>query len=159
MVATMKRYCLIPILAVLVCAAGPAQVTYTLGGIVSGPYRVAADLATGVVTEAQPPQGRYRDGARLNALTMPVTAHRSLTPAALDAVRGLASQVFADGAFACPDPAKGMMMSADAIGRFDVVQDGVTHASSAATACLTPIGDALLRALTCGIDPQRPGCP
>ncbi len=151
----MGQYRWSPLLAFLVCAAGPAQVTYTLGGLVSGPYRVGADLVTGAVSEAQPPRGQYGDGARLDALTMPVTARRSLSPATLRTIRDLASQVFANGAFACKD----MRMSADAIGRFDIVQDGVTHTSSAPTACLTPPGDSLLQALTCGVDPHRAGCP
>ncbi len=119
----------------------------------SGPYRVAADLTTGVATEAKPAQ--FGDGARMNALTMPVTASRTLAPQELQEIRRLSSQAFTQGAFACRD----MTMSMDALGRFDIVQEGVTHTSSAPTLCMTSQADALLRALTCGVDPTGAAAP
>ena len=88
-------------LPVLLCGAAPAPtpatVTYVLGGVVSGPYRLAADLRAGTAEEALPPRGKFGDGARLDPWTMPATSHRRLSARDRAAIGTLASAILADG--------------------------------------------------------------
>ena len=44
-------------------AAQPEHITYVLGGVMSGPFRIEGDLATGEFTQANPPPGQIGDGS------------------------------------------------------------------------------------------------
>ena len=76
----------------------PSTVTYLLGGVMSGPYRLTVDLETDHLSEAKPPPGVHGDGARVSAADLPETARRALTPAERDTLRALAVPVWRDGA-------------------------------------------------------------
>lgn len=132
----------------------PTEVTYALGGVVSGLYRVTADLLAGTVSEARPPRGAHGDGARLDAMTMPETARRPLSPAAREEIARLAAAVLRDGPAVrrlCPP-------TADAIARYRITAPGAVRDATVSTPCFTPEAGALLRALTCAADPAREGC-
>jgi hypothetical protein len=74
------------------CADPPVatRVTYVLGGMMSGPLRLTADLDAKIVRQADHPPGQSGDGARLNAWTMPVTSTRGLTPEFITKISTLA---------------------------------------------------------------------
>ena len=78
-------------------AASPAAVTYLLGGVVSGPYRLSADLVAGTVEEARPPPGRFGDGARIDPWTMPATFRHALTGRDRRVIRELAASLLSNG--------------------------------------------------------------
>ncbi len=40
-------------------AAQPDHATYVLGGVMSGPFRLEANLVTGEFSEAKPPPGKF----------------------------------------------------------------------------------------------------
>jgi hypothetical protein len=143
--------------AVCSCSPLPTSVTYTLGGVVSGPYRVSADLGSGVAAEAKPPPGRHGDGAELNALTMPITVSRSLAAQDVRNIQRLAGAVSGNGP-ASPPKECPPTMTADAIGRFDIVQGGATHTFLFPTPCMTPAAGDLLSSLVCGADPDGRNC-
>src|SRR5262245_53976351 len=98
---------LVPALAALALAActppagaappGPDKVTYLLGGITSGPYRVEADLRTGEAAEATMPRGVTGADYNADPAKIPVTARRTLPAAELTAIRALAAQIWRDG--------------------------------------------------------------
>ncbi len=95
------------VLALLAACASPAAaaerevVAYLLGRVVSGPYRVSADLGAGTVEEARSP-GAHGDGAGLDALTMPATRSRPLPAGSAERIRALAGAVLRDGCRATP---------------------------------------------------------
>ena len=148
------RLALAMLLAAGSAAAEPTRVTWVLGGLMSGPYRLSADLAAGVLEEARPPAGVSGDGAGLNAWSLPVTGRHPLLPAQRQEIAALAARLYQPGAFRCPGlPSPGMI---DALGALEIEQDGQARRSDGPVPCLTPDGDALVRALTCAL-PSR--CP
>jgi len=134
------------------------NVTYALGGIMSGPYRVSADLESGIATEARPPPGVHGDGARVSAFDMPATTSRSLSSEEVLAIRKFASAVWKKGPVSTSKCPPGVMPPPDALGRFDIVDAGVTRSFVLPTPCMSPEADNLLRTLTCGANPKNYGC-
>jgi len=146
------------VLALLVACASPAAaaerevVAYLLGGVVSGPYRVSANLGAGTVEEARPP-GAHGDGAGLDALTMLATRSGTLPAAAAGRIRALAGAVLRDGA-----ERRGCQPSVDALVRFHIVRGDVVRDLDASSPCLTEGAERLRAALMCGMEPGG-GCP
>ncbi len=144
----------------------PTRVTYGLGGIVSGPYRVSADLVTGTVSEASTPPGAIGDGAGLRTDDLPVTKTRQLPPNEWHRLRRLAAIVWRRGPVRTQPSVvvKGRIAppivcnTPDALGRFDIVKDGVTRTFDFSTPCMSADGDRLLKALTCGANPDQAYC-
>src|SRR3712207_6521118 len=83
---------------------------------------------------------------------MPVTNSRSLTPQPVREIRRLARVVLDNG----PSSSKGCpwAMTADALGRFDIVQGGVTGPFFFPTPCKTPAANDMSRSLGGGADPD-----
>ena len=131
----------------------PSTVTYLLGGVVSGPYRVTVDLEAGRLSEAKPAAGVHGDGARVSAADLPETAGRALTRAERDALRVLAAPVWRDGAArrAC------LEFSLDALIQLTITAGGVERSSDAPSQCLTSDAVALQRAMLCAANPGA-GC-
>lgn len=143
--------------AFLPLAAGgeePVRITWVIGGAVSGPQRLSADLATGRLEHARASAGARGDGAGLDAWTMPATASHTLSPAQRREIARLAARLAREGAFYCPNPA--MLRIVDALGGLEIEQDGRRQRQHGPTACLTPDGAALVQALTCA---AGQGCP
>ncbi|MBI0537697.1 hypothetical protein D9599_19230 [Roseomonas sp. KE2513] len=131
----------------------PSTVSYLLGGVVSGPYRLTVDLETGRLSEAKPPPGVHGDGARVSAADLSETARRALTPAERNTFRVLAAPVWRDGA-----ARRGCLeFSMDALVQLAITAGGVERRSDAPAQCLTPDAVALRRALLCAADPVT-GC-
>ena len=157
--ATMRVLILPLLLASSLAAAAsadptlPGTVTYLLGGVVSGPYRLTVDLETGRLSEAKPAPGIHGDGARVSAADLPETAGRALTPAERDRLRVLAAPVWRDGAArrAC------LEFSMDALVRLTITAGGVERSSDAPLQCLTSDAAALQRAMLCAANPGA-GC-
>jgi len=131
----------------------PSRVTYLLGGVVSGSYRLVVDLKNDRLSEAKPPPGVNGDGARVSAVDIPETARRALTPVEHDRFRALAAAVWRDGA-ARRDC---LEFNMDAMVRLTITAGGVERRSDAPAQCLTPDADALLGALLCAANPTT-GC-
>lgn len=148
-----------PLLVLLgACANRPApeQVTYVLGGMMSGPYRLTADFATGTVEEATPPPGKHGDGARLDAWTLPVTSTQKLSPHRIAEIRRLSNQVLEHGIFSekgCP-----ASLTVDALVSFRIVTAHGTRNFSTASPCMNEESSALQHSLYCGIYPQDHTC-
>lgn len=136
-------------------APSPSAVTYLLGGIVSGPYRLTVDLEAGRLSEAVPPPGVRGDGARVSAADLSETTSRALTSAARDTLRVLAAPVWRDGAArrGC------LQFSMDALVRLIITADGIERRSDAPAQCLTPDAVALRRALLCAAGSDGTDCP
>ena len=132
----------------------PTGATYSLGGLLSGPYRVSADLVAGVAAEAAPPPGARGDGAGLKTSELPATKTRRLTPQELHTLRDLAAAVWERGATASPTCAG----SVDALGRLDVVRADATRSFSFSVPCMNADAERLVRGLRCAADPGRDGC-
>lgn len=132
----------------------PASATYSLGGLLSGPYRVSADLVDGVAAEAKPPPGVSGDAAGVRISDLPVTKTRRLTPQELRALRGLAEAVWERGAMS---PPRSCAPCTDAIGRIDIVRAGVTRSFDVPLACMNVEAERLVRGLGCAADPERAG--
>lgn len=146
-----------------------SSIVYSLGGLMSGPYRVSADLAAATASEAKTPPGVFGDGARVSTASLPVTSTRPLAPGAVRKLDALASAVWKDG----PDKPivesrhyigrravisfTPCQPSLDAQGRFDIVRHGVTHTFNFSTVCMNKTADELLTALTCDANPDN--CP
>lgn len=124
-------------------APPPSRVTYLMGGIAGGPYRLEADLRTGEVSEAKTPPGG-----------LAVTARRTLPPSDLEALRGLVAHVWEYGveaAGACPP-------AADAIGAFTFEQNGMSRTYSVSGPCMSNEASELRVRMACGANPADPGC-
>lgn len=135
-------------------AAEIEKVTYLLGGPMSGPYRVSADLRAGVVSEAKPPQGKRGDGAGLDAMTMPITRTRPLPPATAARLQTLAAAVWQNGG-----TVPRCLPSVDALVRFHMVQAGVSHDFDVSTICMNADAKVPQRALLCAMDSAGQDCP
>lgn len=130
------------------------EVTYLFGGLMSGPYRVSADLRAGVVSEAKPPEGKRGDGAGLNAGTMPATRTRPLPPTDAAHLQALAASVWRNGAVI-----PRCLPSVDALVRFHMVQAGASRDFDVSTICMNADAKALQRALLCAVAVEATGCP
>jgi hypothetical protein len=146
------------VLALLAACASPAAaaerevVAYLLGGLVSGPYRVSADLGAGTVEESRPP-GAHGDGAGLDALTMPATRGGTLPAGSAERIRALAGAVLRDGA-----ERRGCLPTIDALVRFHIVRGDVVRDLDASSPCMAEGADRLRAALMCGMEPGTSGC-
>lgn len=146
------------VLALLAACASPAAaaerevVAYLLGGVVSGPYQVSADLGAGTVEEARPP-GAHGDGAGLNALMMPATRSRPLPAGVAGRIRALARTVWREGA-----GRQGCLPTMDALVRFHIVLGDAARDLDASSPCLTEDAERLRAALMCGMEPGASGC-
>ena len=156
----------------------PTSVTYSLGGVMSGPYRLSADLASGVLSEATHPRGKIGDGAGLSTDELQVTGTRTLTPEELKPLRQAAGAVWTNGAdiFAAMRKARADMpaeqrrtqdqkfqaaarcMTMDAMGRFDIVKNGVTKNYLFSIPCMNDDAKRLFALLSCGIRPDQMSC-
>jgi hypothetical protein len=126
--------------------------------MMSGPYRLTADLVRGVVDEAQHAPGTNGDGARPDALTMPVTSTRSLDAKSAEQIRRLGRDVFEHGVFsskACPAMS---IPTADSFHIFYITEGGVTRSFSAPAACDTVDALELQHTLYCSANPTGYGC-
>lgn len=165
----------------------PSSVTWHLGGFMSGPYRLSVDLENGIVTEAKTPPGKFGDGAGLRTSELAVTLTRQLTQQELYALRQAAEIVWQKGAVwtfddvpvpdapPSPDPKKydpdvwSRWMTAkmraldscntsDALGRFEMVKNGVTKDYEFSTPCMNDNGDWLFHLMGCAAHPEREDC-
>jgi hypothetical protein len=136
----------------------PTRVTYVLTGMMSGPYRITADLERGIVEEAESPVRPGRDQPRANPLTLPVTKSRALDAQAVDAIRRAESDVFAKGANSESKCPRGYIPTVDAFLTFYITKAGVTSSRSTPGACETEEASALQRILFCSADPSGHGC-
>lgn len=166
---------------VVVCAvlgaASPASaaphvtsIMYALGGVMSGPYRVSADLAGATASEAKTPPNAHGDGAGISTASLPVTGTQSLSPAAVRKLDALASAVWRDGPERKPVTTRHVdkhgrvslgidfcQPSLDALGRFEIVRSGMKRTFDFSTVCMTKTADRLLATLTCAANPDN--CP
>jgi hypothetical protein len=140
-------------------AAQPDHVTYVLGGIMSGPFRLDGDLVTGQFSQADAPPGKLGDGAGLDARTMPVTRHWTVSPDKLDALRRLAERVWrhgmtkeaararrgADGLWVVPPIV--CQPTLDALGELTLEQGERKRDFDFSMTCLSKDGDRFLKAL------------
>ena len=134
------------------------QVTYLLGGTMSGPLRVSADLTKGVVEEARPPQGVVGDGHGYLPQTMSVTQTATLTPKQLSSIRQLAGQVAKVKPYStpkCPGIPPGFP---DAWTSLEVVAGGQSYDGGSVGRCATDEVNALTHVMLCASDPTRYGC-
>jgi hypothetical protein len=133
----------------------PSTVTYLLGGVLSGPYRLTVDLDAGHLSEAKAPPGIRGDGARVSAASLPETASRALTHAERDTFRALAAPVWRDGA-----ARRGCLeFSMDALVLLAITAGGIERRTNAPAQCLTPDARALQQALLCTATPGGAECP
>lgn len=142
-------------------AAEPDHVTYALGGVMSGPFRLEADLVTGAFSEARPPAGQRGDGAGLNAHTIPVTKRWTVPPQKLAVLRRLAEKVWRHGmdswfttvvhrrANKAPkiEVINTCQPSLDALGALTLERSGRKRSFDFSMPCLSKDGDAFLHAL------------
>lgn len=141
-------------------AAEPAHVTYVLGGVMSGPYRLEGDLVTGDFSEARAPAGKFGDGTGLDARTMPVTRRWTVPPEKLAVLRPLAARVWRPGmaklvTFITHRRADGIpeirpvvcTPSIDALGGLILERGGRQRSFDFSLSCLSKDGDAFLNAL------------
>ncbi|MFT8243369.1 hypothetical protein [Roseomonas sp. BN140053] len=131
----------------------PTRVTYLLGGLLSGPYRLSADLEARTLVEAATPRGARGDAARLRAADLPDTARHPLAPPEAERIGRLAAAVLDRGAArpGCPPMADALMSLIITAGaaerRFDLP-----------VPCLTPEARQLVDRLLCTAHPGSTGC-
>ena len=125
------------------------DVRYTVGGVMSGPYRASVDLRLATASEALGVHGDQR-----SVFDIPATSSRALSAQELQNVRRLASIVWKNGAVS----SKTCRMTIDAVGRFDITDAGITRTFIFPTPCMSAEADGLLKALTCGANPKNYGC-
>jgi len=137
-------------------AAGPApaRVTYLLSGVVSGPYRLDADLRTGEVDEARPTALTTGAAYAADPAGIPITSRATLPASDLEALRGLASHVWEYGA----DKADACETTADAVAVFKLEQDGAARSYTVASSCMSDEASELQVRIACGANPRNPGC-
>ena len=135
-------------LAVVSCRAEGAEitrVTYLLGGTMSGPYRLTADLKAGTITEGNTPAGMHPDQAP--ATTLPTTTERPLSSSDKTRIQDLAALVFTHGARKGWD----CEMSPDALVRLEIAAGEQVKTFDLAAQCLTDDAGALQRAMYCAV--------
>lgn len=121
----------------------PSRVTYLLGGLAGGPYKLEADLRTGEVTEAKPRPGG-----------LSITSKRTLPPSDLEALRGLAAHVWEYGV----EVAEACSPAGEAIAAFTFQQNGMSRTYSIASPCMSDEASELRVRMACGANPADPGC-
>lgn len=133
--------------AAVACAAHAGdirRVTYLLGGTVSGPYRLTADLEAGTIAEGATPAGMSPDSAP--AATLPPTLQRPLSPAEQARIQNLAAVVWANGASKPPGTCT---MTPDALVRFEIAIGDTVRTFDLSAPCMTDAASALQRAMYC----------
>jgi hypothetical protein len=139
----------------------PSKVTYMLGGIMSGPYRLSVDLATGEVEVATAKPRDPRPSADL-----PVTQRFTAPETELVKIRALAVAVWAYGA---SNPGeiiergrrielRECQASSDAMGNFDITRGTETRSFDFSQPCLSAPANLLLDRLLCLPRPDAPDC-
>lgn len=144
--------------AAITCAAHAGdirRVTYLLGGTVSGPYRLTADLESGTIAEGATPAKISPDGAP--AATLPATSQRRLAPAEQARIQNLAAAVWANGASKPPGTCT---LTPDALARFEIAIGDTVKTFDASSPCMTDDANALQRAMYCAVhgDEAGSGC-
>ena len=136
----------------------PSEVTYMLGGIMSGPYKVTADLGTGIVVK-DAEVAKYPPPGEIPKKTEPVKGQ--IPNAELAYIRQLAARIWTVGA-----QTERCLPQADAIGSLDIRRDvpGKTSLTFEtrtyvfSTTCETDETEQLLTAVTCPVEPRQSGC-